>query len=187
MRCWRNQLIAEVVVLPQQSLGSMPFVKKPGDAILQLHVGRGAKGNLKDDDEDFADNMGPTSEHLSLKSKMGKKFSNDLNVILKTHSYVIETCKQLEGRRKFSISFDEADLVREKTLTATLSSHEKKLPAWLLPCGSSYRHFVVHRKQMLKRCRCLQTMHGSIRYPTMPSRGSGPPCGSSDGHSCDSS
>ena len=120
MRCWRNQLIGEVAVLLQKSLGRMPFVPKPEDAILQLHVGRGAKGNLKDVDEGLGDNMEPTSEHLSLNSKLGKKFPNDLNVNLEAHTYPIETCNQFEGGRKFSISFDEAELGREKDIDGDL-------------------------------------------------------------------
>ena len=68
-RCWRNQLIEEVAVLLRQSLGSLPFVKKPADAILSWHLTRGAKGKLKDIDEDLDDNMDETSEPLSLKAK----------------------------------------------------------------------------------------------------------------------
>ena len=68
-RCWRNQLIGEVAELLRQSLGSLPFVRKPGDAILPWHLLRGAKGQLKDIDEDFDDNIDETSEPLCLKSK----------------------------------------------------------------------------------------------------------------------
>ena len=134
-RCWRNHLIGEVAVLLRQSLGSLPFVKRPADAILSWHLSRGAKGKLKDIDEDFDDTMDGTSEPVSLKGKKSRmRFSNTtLNMNLRTHRYLIETCKQFAGKRKFSISFDESDLGREKTLTAILSSHEKDVSAWLLP------------------------------------------------------
>ena len=52
MKCWRNQLIKEVGVSLQQSLGRLPFVRKPADdRILQLHMSRGTKGKSKDVDE----------------------------------------------------------------------------------------------------------------------------------------
>ena len=133
MRRWWNQLIEEGAVLLQQSLGSLPFVKKPVDAILQWHLARGAKGKLKDIDEDLDDNMDGTSEPLSPKEKKKRRLKNILNVNLRTHTCLIETCKQFAGKRNFSISFDEADLGREKTLTAISSSHEQNVAVWLLP------------------------------------------------------
>jgi len=68
-RWWRNHLIEEVAVLLRQALGNLPFVKRPADAILSWHCARGAKGKLKDVDEDLDDNMDETSEPLSLKGK----------------------------------------------------------------------------------------------------------------------
>ena len=133
MKAWRNELIGNLAVLLQQSLGSLPFVKRPAEAILQWHLSRGAKGRLKDIDEDFDDNLNDTSEPNGLKTKFGFKKAEDLNLNLFTHTYVIKTCEEFAGKRKFSIAFDAADLGRENTLTAILSSHEKELSAWLLP------------------------------------------------------
>ena len=72
-RCWRNHLIGEVAVLLRQSLGSLPFVKRPADAILSWHLSRGAKGKLKYVDEDFDDQLDGTSEPLCLRENKQKE------------------------------------------------------------------------------------------------------------------
>ena len=74
------------------------------------------------------------------------------NDSLLTHTYLIETCKQFEGKRQFSISFDEADLGREKTLTAILSSHEQNVAAWLMPKVFPASLVVSFHQQSYKRC-----------------------------------
>ena len=88
---------------------------------------------LKDIDEYLDDDMGGTSEPLSRKSNMGKSLSTQLNTILRTRAYVIEAGRQFKGKRTFSLSFDQADLGREDTLTTIVSSHEVDKAAWLLP------------------------------------------------------
>ena len=73
MKCWRNHLIREVGVSLQQSLGRLPFVRKPAEAILQWHMSTGAKGKLKDVDEDLDVQEDDTSGAKSLMSNIGKK------------------------------------------------------------------------------------------------------------------
>ena len=71
----------------------------------------------------------PRSSH---KKKSGN-FSSESNINLQVNTYVMETDRQLGKKRKLSISFDESDLGREKTMTAIVYSHEKGLAAWLVP------------------------------------------------------
>ena len=133
MRCWRNKLMGEVAVLLQKSLVKLPFVRKPGEAIVDWHLARGTKRKLKDIDEDLDENIDSDSEHISPTPKLGRKKASNLNIALKTHTYAIETCRKFAGKRKLSISFDESILGRENTLTAILSSHEADISAWLIP------------------------------------------------------
>ena len=125
--------MGQVGVLLQEALGNLPFVGKPGNAILDWHLSRGSRGRLKDLDEDLDENIDSDSEHISPKPKLGRKWASKLNVTLKAHTYFIETCRNFTGKRRLSISFDESLLSRENTLTAILSSHEADLSAWLVP------------------------------------------------------
>ena len=61
-RCWRNNLIQQIAVHLKESIGSLPVVWRPAEAILSWQHARGAKGNLKDIDEDFEDDLDGTSE-----------------------------------------------------------------------------------------------------------------------------
>ena len=91
-----------------QSLVKLPFVRKPGEAILDWHLSRGTKGRLKDIDEDLDENLDSDTEHISPNPKLGRKWASKLNIALKTHTYAIETCPKFTSKRKLSISFDES-------------------------------------------------------------------------------
>ena len=134
MKCWRNQLIKEVGVSLQQSLGRLPFVRKPpDDRILQLHMSRGTKGKSKDVDEDLYVQEDDTS---GAKIPMSNKRKNTLKARTEdsfARRYLINTCTRFKGKRKFSISFGESELGRDNTLTAILSSHEEDVAAWMMP------------------------------------------------------
>ena len=76
-------MMGEVAVLLQQALDNLPFVRKPGNEILDWHLSRGGKGRLKDIDEDLDENLDSDSEHISPKPKLGRKFSSKINLIRK--------------------------------------------------------------------------------------------------------
>ena len=75
-------------------------------------------------------------ELRSLKAGRGKRkrgFQNEYLIQLLAQTYLINTCEAFKGVNKISLSFGEAFLGREKTLTAIMSSHEREIAAWLLP------------------------------------------------------
>ena len=138
-RYWRNNLIQEVAVHLKESIGSLPVVWRPAEAILSWQHARGAKGKLKDIDEDFEDHLDGTSESgtsepLSSKGEKNPRgFKSPKMAKLLAQTYLINTCEAFKGVNKISLSFGEAFLGREKTLTAIMSSHEREIAAWLLP------------------------------------------------------
>ena len=139
-KAWRNAILRELDMLLQQRISLPPFERRPSQGILEWHQARGPKGRHRDHDEDLDANVADDSDH-NRPSHFGNKKSEYRNIQLRTHAYLLETQRQLGTKRKVSISFDESNLGREKTMTAVLSSHQAEKAAWLLPMVASPPHF----------------------------------------------